>query len=123
MTNKKRIGIREISALCQNTTIWDTEVSCFGARRQKSEAISYIVFYRTAENRQRFHTIGRHGAPWTPEMARKEARRVLGSVASGGDPAAAKKQRRHAETVNKLCELYLGDAEAGRLLTKRKTPK
>lgn len=97
MTSKKRIGIREILAMSPDTTIWDTDVSCFGARRQKSEAISYIVFYRTAENRQCLHTIGRHGAPWTPETARREAKRLLGSVANGADPAEAKKTKRHAK--------------------------
>lgn len=123
MAANKRIGLREIDALGPRSIIWDRDVPGFGARRQQTTAVSYVVIYRTAENRQRFHTIGRHGAPWTPDMARKEARRVLGSVASGGDPAAAKKQRRHAESVNTLCEVYLCDAEAGRLLTRRKTPK
>jgi integrase len=123
MTNKRRIGIREISTLSPGTTIWDTEVSCFGARRQKSEAVSYIIFYRTAENRQRLHTIGRHGAPWTPEGARKEAKRILGSVANGADPAEAKKTKRHAESVSELCDLYFADAKAGRILTRRKKPK
>ena len=33
--------------------------------------------YRTKEGRQRWFTIGRHGAPWTPESARLEARRLL----------------------------------------------
>jgi integrase len=123
MTKKKRIGIREISTLSSGATIWDTEVSCFGARRQKSEAVSYILFYRTAENRQRLHTIGRHGAPWTPEAARKEAKRILGSVANGADPAEAKKAKRHAESVSELCDLYFADAKAGRVLTRRKKPK
>ncbi|QQO19085.1 site-specific integrase [Bradyrhizobium diazoefficiens] len=123
MTEKRRIGIREINFLKESSTVWDRDVPGFGARRQKSEAVSYVVIYRTAENRQRFHTIGRHGAPWTPDTARKEARRILGSVATGADPAAAKKQRRHAESITALCDLYLADAEAGRLLTKRKTPK
>jgi integrase len=123
MPINKRIGLRDIESLAARNVIWDRDVPGFGARRQKSDAVSYVVIYRTAENRQRFHTIGRHGAPWTPDMARREARRILGSVASGADPAAAKKQRRHAESVNVLCELYLADAQAGRLLTRRKRPK
>jgi hypothetical protein len=123
MTNKKRIGIRETSTLGPSSTIWDTEVSCFGTRRQKSEAVSYIIFYRTAENRQRLHTIGRHGAPWTPETARKEAKRILGTVVNGGDPAEARKMKRHADSVSQLCDLYFSDAKAGRLLTRRKKPK
>jgi integrase len=123
MTDKRRIGLREIATLGPNDMLWDTEVSCFGARRQKSEAVSYVVFYRTAENRQRLHTIGRHGAPWTPETARKEAKRILGSVVNGADPAAARKARRHAESVNDLCDLYIADARAGRVLTRRKKQK
>jgi hypothetical protein len=35
--------------------------------------------------RQRFVTIGPHGAPWTPELARKQAKRLLGLVANGKD--------------------------------------
>jgi integrase len=123
MRRRKRIGLRDIAGLGLNQTIWDNDVSCFGARRQKSNSVSYVVFYRTAENRQRLHTIGRHGAPWTPETARKEAKRLLGSVASGRDPAADKKQMRHAESVSALCDLYFADAEAGRILTRRKHPK
>lgn len=123
MTSRKRIGIRDIAALGMGQTIWDADVSCFGARRQKSHSVSYIIFYRTAENRQRFHTIARHGAPWAPDTARKEAKRILGEVANGADPADAKRMKRHAESVSELCDMYFVDAKAGRLLTRRKTPK
>ena len=57
-------------------TIWDQSLTGFGARRQKSDAVAYVVFYRTKEGRQRWFTIGKHGAPWTPETAREEARRM-----------------------------------------------
>jgi integrase len=123
MSTKTRIGLREIAKIQPGTTIWDSEVACFGARRQKSESISYIVYYRTAENRQRFHTIGRHGSPWTPETARKEAKRILGAVASGQDPAEAKRIKRHAESLSDLCDRYFEDAKAGRILSRRKQPK
>jgi hypothetical protein len=66
MTDKKRIGLREIATLGPNTLIWDTEVSCFGARRQKSDAISYIVFYRTTRTDSAFTPLGgmeHHGRP------------------------------------------------------------
>lgn len=119
----KRIGLREVRALKPGETIWDAAVPGFGARRQRSKAVSYVLFYRTAEGRQRWHTIGRHGAPWTPDTAREEAKRLLGGVVEGADPAAEKKAKRWAKTVAELCDLYLADAEAGRLLTRRKTPK
>lgn len=91
----------------------------FHVRRQKSEAVTYALFYRTADGRQRWHTIGRHGAPWTPETAREVARRLLGDVTKGGDPQAAKQAKRSAATVAELCDRYLEDADAGRLLTRR----
>ena len=119
----KRIGLREIRALAPSKTIWDTAVPGFGARRQNGNAVAYVLKFRTAEGRQRWHTIGRHGAPWTPETAREEARRLLGSVAEGMDPAAVKQSKRKAATVAELCDLYLADAEAGRLLTRRQTSK
>jgi integrase len=120
------IGLRDVRALPPNSEVWDggTEgVAGFGARRQRGSAISYVLMYRTPENRLRRYTIGRHGAPWTPEMARREARLILGRVAKGDDPAAEKRERREAATVAELCDLYLGDAEAGRLLTRRGVAK
>jgi integrase len=122
MTERK-IGLREVRALKPGQTVWDTAVAGFGARRQQSSAVSYVLIYRTEEGRQRWHTIGRHGAPWTPGTAREEATRLLGKVADGIDPSAVKQAKRKAATVAELCDLYLADAEAGRLLTRRKVPK
>ena len=123
MAEKKRIGLREVRTLRPNQILWDSAVIGFHARRQRSPSVTYAVFYRTAEGRQRWHKIGRHGAPWTPEKAREEAVRILGSVAGGTDPAGERDAVRKAKTVAELCDLYLADAEAGRLLTRRKLAK
>jgi integrase len=120
---EKRIGLRKVRALEPSETVWDATVPGFGARRQKGNAVTYVLKFRTAEGRQRWHTIGRHGAPWTPETARDEAKRLLGNVVEGTDPAAVKQTKRKAATVAELCDLYLADAEAGRLLTRRQTSK
>ena len=120
---RKRIGLREVRALRESEEIWDFTVPGFGARRQRSEAIAYVLLYRTAEGRSRRFTIGRHGAPWTPDAARDEARRLLGQVAAGADPSATKQAKRTAATVAELCDLYLADADAGRLLTRRGSTK
>ena len=104
-------------------TVWDASLSGFGARRQKGDAISYVLYYRTGEGRQRWYTIGRHGAPWTPESAREEAKRLLGDVAHKSDPAGEKRTARSAQTVSELCDLYLADAIDGRLVTRRRAPK
>ena len=123
MAVRNRIGLREVRALQPGQIVWDAAVPGFGARRQRGPAVAYVLAYRTEEGRQRWHTIGRHGAPWTPEMAREEAKAILGKVVKGADPAADKQAKRQAETVAELCDLYWTAAESGRLLTRRKAPK
>ncbi len=90
------LTLRTIGAIQPGSTVWDDgkgAVPGFGARRQKGAAISYVLKYRTADGRQRWQTIGRHGAPWTPDTARAEARRILAEVAKGSDPAGVKQGR------------------------------
>ena len=122
MVDRTRIGLREIRALGPGEIIWDAMVRGFHARRQRGTAVTYTVLYRTKDGRQRWHKIGRHGAPWTPEKAREQAWRFSGS-ADGADPAAEKRATRKATTVAELCDAYLADAEAGRVLTRSKEPK
>lgn len=119
MVQKTRIGVKTVEALGPGASVWDTAVTGFGARRQSGPGVAYVVTYRTAEGRSRMQTIGRHGAPWNPDTARAEARRILGDVARGADPAAAKREKRAAPTIDELCDLYMKEAEAGRLLTRR----
>ena len=123
MGERVRIGLREIRAMAPGATLWDSVVPGFGARRQTGDAVAYVLKYRTAEGRARWQTIGRHGAPWTPDLARAEALRLLGEVVKGGDPAEAKQARRHAKTVADLCTQYMADAEAGRVLVRGGKPK
>jgi integrase len=120
---KKRIGLKEVRALKPGEIIWDSAVGGFHARRQQSQTVSYMIVYRTSEGRQRWQTIGRHGSPWTPDTAREAAKRILGHVVEGADPAAEKQTKRKAASVTELCDLYFTDAKAGRLLTRRKVAK
>jgi hypothetical protein len=105
----KRIGLREIRGLGPGQVVWDSAVSGFAARRQRGAAVAYVLKYRDRR--------------WTPDMAREEAQRLLGDVTRGADPAAIKRSKRSAASVAELCDLYFKDAEAGRLLTKRKRAK
>jgi integrase len=123
MAERKRIALREVRVLPPNSDVWDAAVPGFGARRQKGPAVAYVLLYRSAEGRMRRYTIGRHGAPWTPDTAREEARRLLGEVTKGSDPAAEKIAKRRAETVEELCDLYWADAVSGALMTRRRAPK
>ena len=123
MSARPRIGLRQVRALEPGQTLWDSSLPGFGARRQRGAAIAYVLKYRTAEGRQRWFTIGQHGAPWTPETARHQARQLLGDVARRGDPATEKRAGRKAQTVSELCDLYFADATAGRLMTRRRSSK
>ena len=95
--------------------LWDTETKGFGIRARSSGAKAYIVHYRAGTGRGaalRKLTIGRHGSPWTPHAARIEAKRLLGLVASGEDPAERKSAERRAMTVAELCDLYVAEGAA-----------
>jgi integrase len=52
-------------------------------------------------------TIGRFGT-LTPDQARKEAKRILGGVAVGNDPAAELEAKRREITMSALIDLYEG---------------
>ena len=93
----------------REAVIWDTEVKGFGVRAQPGGSKSYIVHYRTETGRGaplRKVTIGKHGSPWTAEAARREARRLLGLVEGGVDPAASKIARREAPTIADMVERF-----------------
>jgi integrase len=117
------IGLVTVRKLKPGEKIWDSKVRGFHARRQKGDTVRYVLFYRTADGRSRWYTIGEHGSPWTPDTARDEAKRLLGAVVDGSDPAADKHSKRTAETVGALCDLYLADIESGRALNRNGAPK
>ena len=60
----RKISLGVVRALKPGEIAWDDgkgAVSSFGARRQKGDAVAYVLKYRTKDGRQRWHTIGRHG--------------------------------------------------------------
>jgi integrase len=122
-SERRRIGLREVRALPPHSEQWDETVRGFGIRRQAGRDVSFVLLYRTQEGRTRRFTIGKAGSPWTPDTARAEAVRLLGRVVNGADPAADKRERRHARTVGELCAQYLAEAEAGRILGRNGKPK
>ena len=105
------ITVRTVQGLKPGETIWDgghrEAVRGFGVRRQRGDPV-YVIKFRVF-GRQRFVTIGPHGAPWTPDTARREAKRLLGRVADGRDPQAEKAEARDraANTLGKVAHDYL----------------
>ncbi len=111
-----KITKRSVDALkptdSAEAVLWDTELKGFGVRVQRGGAKSYILHYRAGRGRGaplRKLTIGRHGSPWTPDNARGEARRLLGMVEGGADPAADKIARKEAPTIAELAERFLAE--------------
>jgi integrase len=110
-----RLTKRAVDAATATTgaiIIWDDNVKGFGLRVAAGGTKSYILSYRAGRGRhapQHRITIGRHGSPWTPEMARREALRLLGDVAKGGNPADARRAEARIMTLADLCALYLAE--------------
>jgi integrase len=102
------------------TVLWDTGVKGFGVRARPAGGRSYILHYRVGTGRGaalRKLTIGKHGSPWTPEMARIEAKRLLAEVAAGRDPASARQDERNALTFGELIDLYLAEGAGHKKLS------
>jgi hypothetical protein len=102
-----RITKRVVDAFRPGALVWDADVKGFGVRCQRAAKV-YILKTRI-NGKPRWLTIGRHGAPWTPETARREARKLLGEIAAGRDPAAEREDARRDLTIAELCDLYLAE--------------
>jgi integrase len=89
--------------------VWDDTLIGFGVRVQPTGSKSYVVKYRAGSGRgapTRRVTLGRIGT-LTPDEARALARKMLGAVAHGSDPAALRAAERRASTFRELAEIFL----------------
>jgi len=101
---------------------WDQELRGFGVKVVASGLKTFVVQYRNAQGRSRRIMIGRYGV-MTVEEARREAKTVLGRIARGVDPLEEKQVIvGDAITVADVCNWYLAEAEAGRILGRRRRP-
>lgn len=100
---------------------WDAEVRGFGVRLKPSGTRTFLIQYRNAERRTRRFVIGQYGI-LTVELARDLAKKKLASVIDGGDPAAERRAACEGMTVAEVCDWYLEEAEAGRLLGRNRRP-
>jgi hypothetical protein len=105
----KRI-VDSISPGDRDNFIWDSDVKGFGLKVTPAGRKIYLVQTRLNGHLRRY-TIGRHGSPWTPDMARNEALRLLAEVRQGKDPT---RDRETDLTVSELCDLYLAEGCEGK---------
>ena len=108
----RQITKRLVDALKPKATeyfVWDGALAGFGVRVQPSGVMSYVVKYRAGSGRSaptRRLTLRRVGT-LTPDEARILARRMLGSVAHGEDPAAQRAAEKRASTLAEVGEAFL----------------
>ena len=101
--------------------IWDSELRGFGVRVKPSGVRTFLIQYRNVEGRTRRLVLGQYGA-LTPENARDLAREKLAGVAKGEDPSAERHAVRAGMSVSEVCDWYLEEAEAGRILGRNRRP-
>ena len=125
-----KITLSVVKGLKPRSLVWDSDVQGFGVRRQL-QAVKYVLKTRI-RGRDYWFTIGTHGAPWTPDSARREAQRLLGEIAAGKDLAHVRDQRKSTPTLEVVAEQFLREHgkklgsrtadEYGRLLRKLAYP-
>lgn len=71
---------------------WDDNLKGFGLRVTTAGVKAFIVQQRIKGKEHRI-TIGRYGA-LTAEQGRKEAKKLIGSIAKGDDPVAEKQRQK-----------------------------
>lgn len=125
MTRPPKLTKRIIDALKpdrrRESFLWDGELRGFGVRVKPSGTKTFIIQYRNLEGRTRRCVIGQYGV-LTVEQARDLAQKMLASVIDGADPSAERLAIRQGMTVSTLCDWYLTEAEAGRLIGRNRRP-
>lgn len=87
--------------------VWDEDLAGFGIRVYPSGRKAYLMQYRAARKSRR-RAIGQHGV-LTADDARKEARKLLGEVARGGNAAEERQCALKASTITSFCERFLAE--------------
>src|SRR4051812_10794170 len=109
----KQITKRLIDGLIPRSSeyfVWDGALAGYGVRVQTTGAMSYVVKYRFGSGRAaptRRLTLAKVGT-LTAEEARTLAKKTLGSVAHGADPAAQRAADKRASTFAEVWSGPLG---------------
>ncbi|HTO84056.1 MAG TPA: Arm DNA-binding domain-containing protein, partial [Methylomirabilota bacterium] len=120
-----KISKRAVDALqpakVRDVFIWDSELRGCGVRVKPSGVRTFLIQYRNVEGRTRRLVLGQYGV-LTPENARDLAREKLAGVARGDDPSAERHALRAGMSVSEVCDWYLNEVEAGRILGRNRRP-
>ena len=88
--------------------LWDDELAGFGLKVTPAGRKVYLVQYQLGgrQGRTRRVTIGQHGQV-TPTFARTEARRLLGEIAAGRDPANDRDKTRTDKSLGVVLDQFM----------------
>jgi integrase len=111
----------KVGVKVRESFVWDRELRGFGVQVMPSGLKSFVIQYRTPEGRSRRGVIGRYGL-MTVEEARILAHEKLVAVSRGVDPVAEEAKAAGLLTVAGICDWYISEAEAGRILGRRRRP-
>lgn len=110
--NKRAVD--EIQPGKKDVFLWDTKTKGFGVKVTPAGKKVYIFQYRwPGRQTPQKVTLGKHGDPWTPSQARKQAEVFRAEVHKGSNPRdhlkAMAQEEAKALTVKELCDRYLRD--------------
>jgi integrase len=90
--------------------LWDRELHGFGLKVTPAGSKVYLVQYQLGgrKGRTRRITIGRHGEV-TPTLARVEAKRLLGEIAGGRDPAVERDKAKASKSLAVVLEQFIAE--------------
>ena len=102
-----KTAIEKLDAPLKDTFIWDDDTKGFGVRLSPKGSKSYLVQYR-ARNRTRRQSLGSFSRV-TLDDARRQAKIILGNVASGRDPGASREILTTSLTLMEVAEIFLNE--------------
>ncbi len=107
-----RVSKRSVDALScpaglDRVFLWDDDLAGFGIGAFPTGRKVYVAQYRQNGRSKRI-TLGTHGR-LTPDEARIEAKKVLGSVAKGADPLADRKASKAIPTFREVADRYMAE--------------
>ncbi len=102
-----RITKAAVDGLLPGEILRDADLAGFGARRRTGFP-TYFLQKRIGA-RLTWITIGRHGSPWTPETARKEAYRLIGQIAGGDEPRLKRLDLTDQPTLRQVAARFMDE--------------
>ena len=102
--------------------LWDKELHGFGLKVTPAGSKVYLVQYQLGgrKGRTRRVTIGRHGEI-TPTFARAEAKRLLGEIAAGRDPATERDKAKVGKSLAVVLDQFMAEHVRSKLKARTAT--